>query len=149
MDDRLERTLRDLPRERAAEDFTARALARLDAPRPSRARLPLATAGVAVAAALTVALVAGRLGPADHGEAGRRVTSRRADAAEARRMLEDLRREHRALASELDALAADEPVLYLGSDEEVDLVVDLSRVPMQPMSSVRGAAFAGDRADRR
>jgi hypothetical protein len=131
--------LRELPRERAGADFTARVLARLDEP-PPRRRLPLAAIGVAAAAALGLALVAGPLRTG-----GERAESRREAAAEARRLLEELQREHRALASELDALAAEPPVIYLGGDEEVDLVLDLSRVPAAAPPEVRGASLAGDR----
>ncbi len=134
-DRRLETTLRELPRARAGDDFTARVLARLDAP-ARRRPMPLARlamAGLAAAAALALALSAGPLRPGDGGGRERRL---RAD--EARRLLEELRREHRALASELETLAAEEPVLYLGGDEEVDLVVDLSRVPVIPVSTGGG-----------
>ena len=137
---RLGRTLRELPRGRAGTDFTARVLSRLDDP-PRRRPSPLAAVGVAAAAALALLLAAGPLRPGAGRDEGRRLR-----AAEARRVLEELRREHRALESDIDALARDEPVLYLGGDEEVDLVVDLSRVPVVPMSpGTSGAALAGRR----
>ncbi len=138
---RLGRTLRELPRERAKDDFTARVLARLDAPRRRR-RLPLATLGAAAAAALGLALIAGPLRTAEREE------SRRQAAAEARRLLEELRRDHQALATELEALAEEPPLIYLGGDDEVDLVLDLSRVPAAPPGAVRGAASAGERTPR-
>lgn len=126
-DDRLEplRTLRALPRERVGTDFTARLLARLDDPAPRR-RPIAALAVAAAAAALIIGIAAGplRSGRGREGES-------RIEAAEARRLLEELRREHRALESEIEALAERPPVLYLGGDDEVDLVVDLSRVPAE------------------
>jgi hypothetical protein len=146
MDDRrLETPLRELPRARAGADFTARVLARLDEPPRRRPPHPiplgrLAMAGLAATAALVVALAAGPLRPGAGEGAQRRLR-----AAEARRLLEELRREHRALASELDALAEEEPVLYVGGDEEVDLVLDLSRVPVLPVSPGAGAAALAGR----
>ncbi|HEX5761336.1 MAG TPA: hypothetical protein VF121_19290 [Thermoanaerobaculia bacterium] len=125
-DDRLERILATLPRERAGADFTARLLARLDD--PPRHPFRLAAVGLAAAAAaLAVAAAAGPLRPGRNDPAA----ESRIEAAEARRLLEELRREHRALESEIEALAAAPPVLYLGGDDEVDLVVDLSRVPAE------------------
>ena len=110
--------LRELPRERAREGFTARVLARLDAPEPKPWRQPrLVFATVALAA---VVASAGLF----QVHAGRQEALR---AAEARRMLRELRSEHDSLKQELQSLSQP-PVVYLGGDEEVDLVVDLSRV---------------------
>lgn len=111
--------LRELPRERAREGFTARVLARLDAPselKPWRQpRLVFATAAlVAVVASAGILQV----------HAGRQEALR---AAEARKVLRELRSEHDSLKQELQSLSQP-PVVYLGGDEEVDLVVDLSRV---------------------
>jgi hypothetical protein len=131
---RLDRALRALPPERARPDFTARVLARLDAP-PRPRRLPLALAG-ATAAALALALAAGHV---------RSTAGTRERAAEARRLLEELRREHRALAHDLDALAEEPPVLYLGGDDELDLVLDLSRVPPARPEGDRGTEPASNR----
>ena len=46
--------------------------------------------------------------------------------AEARKVLQELRSEHEQLERELRSLS--EPVVYVGGNEDVDLVVDLSRV---------------------
>jgi hypothetical protein len=115
----LGRILRELPREHAREGFTARVLADLDdAPgRPAvsaiwrRPRLVFATAAL-------VAVMA---------SAG--VLQYRADQRheEARRLLRELRSEHDSLKHELESLSTP-PVVYIGGNEQVDLVVDLSRV---------------------
>jgi hypothetical protein len=113
--------LRELPREQAREGFTARALARLDAPEPKpwlhsrRYRLVFATAALAAVVASAGILQV---------HAGRQEALR---TAEARKLLRELRSEHDSLKQELQTLSQP-PVVYLGGDEEVDLVVDLSRV---------------------
>jgi hypothetical protein len=100
----LNRILRELPREQAREGFTARVLARLDRDvQPAAWRRPrLVFAGV---------------------------LQYRADQRheEARRLLQELRSEHASLKHELESLSAP-PVVYVGGNEKVDLVVDLSRV---------------------
>lgn len=117
----LSRLLRELPPEPAREGFTARVLARLDArPEPSAWRRPrLILAGFAAAALMAVLTFAGILQVREH-----RAEMRK---AEARRILQELRTEHDSLQRELRALSS-EPVVYLGGNERVDLVVDLSRV---------------------
>ena len=110
--------LRELPRERARGGFTARVLARLDAPEPRIWRQPRLV--VATAALAAVVASAGIL----QVHAGRQEALR---TAEARRVLQELRSEHDSLKQELQSLSRP-PVVYVGGDEEVDLVVDLSRV---------------------
>jgi hypothetical protein len=113
--------LRELPRERAREEFTARVLARLDAPAPKpwrQPRLVFATAALAALAGMIASAGILQL------HAGRQEALR---AAEARKMLRELRSEHESLKQELQSLSQP-PVVYVGGDEEVDLVVDLSRV---------------------
>jgi len=111
--------LRELPRERAREGFTARVITRLDAaPEPKSWRQPRLV--LAAAALAAVVASAGIL----QVHAGRQEALR---AAEARKVLRELRSEHDSLKQELQALSQP-PVVYLGGDEEVDLVVDLSRV---------------------
>ena len=110
--------LRELPREHAREGFTARVLARLDAPEPKpslRYRLVFAAAALAAVVASAGILQV---------HAGRQEALR---TAEARKVLRELRSEHDSLKQELQSLSRP-PVVYLGGDEEVDLVVDLSRV---------------------
>lgn len=123
-DDSLSRLLRRLPRHRADDAFVGRVLDRLDeapshhpvarrwAARPSRL-VPLA-AGLALAvvvAALWVAsLGQGSLEPAE-------IDRLAAERSEIEAELEALRRE-----------ADDTPVIYLGGDERVDLVLDLDHL---------------------
>jgi hypothetical protein len=112
----LKKMLRELPRERARDGFTARVLAQVDA-RPAvsamwrRPRLVFATAAL-------VAVMA---------SAG--ILQYRQDQRqeEARRVLRELRSEHESLKQEFESLSAP-PVVYVGGNEQVDLVVDLSRV---------------------
>jgi hypothetical protein len=116
LDRGLDQILGELPREQAREGFTARVLARLDAPAPAwrRPRLVFATAAL-----VAVMASAGVL----------HVLQYRADQrqAEARRVLRELRSEHDSLKHELESLSAP-PVVYVGGNDQVDLVVDLSRV---------------------
>ena len=117
-DHNLGRLLRELPREQARAGFTARVLANLDAkPEPRTRRTPrmvLATAAL-VAAVASAGILQLR---ADRHEELRK--------AEARKVLQELRSEHESLERELRTLS--DPVVYVGGNEDVDLVVDLSRV---------------------
>lgn len=109
--------LRELPRERARTGFKARVMARLDDPAPKpwrQPRLVFATAALAAVVASAGILQV---------HSGRQEALRN---AEARRMLQELRSEHESLKQELRSLS-EPPVVYVGGDEEVDLVVDLSR----------------------
>jgi cytochrome c-type biogenesis protein CcmH/NrfG len=120
------RLLRELPRETARPGFTQRVLNRLDEPAeaaPLRAgwRPRLAMAAMAVIVA-TLAISAG---------VARYEQSREAErTAEARRLLQEIRAEHDRIEQELRALS-EPPVVYVGGDEEVDLVVDLNKVPAE------------------
>lgn len=122
-DQHLERLLRELPREKARQGFTPRVLARLDrAPAPrgwpqwSR-RLATATAAVVMLAGSALGLV--------HYE--RVEAQRAARQARAQQLLRELRAEHGQIKRELESLPAP-PVVYLGGNEDMDLVVDLRRV---------------------
>jgi len=53
-----------------------------------------------------------------------------AKTAEARRLLQEIRAEHGRLERELRSLS-EPPVVYLGGDEGMDLVVDLDKVPAE------------------
>lgn len=112
----LGQLLGELPRERARTGFTARVMARLDdhAPKPWP-RMVFATAALAAVLASAGILQV---------HSGRQEALRN---AEARRMLQELRNEHDSLKQELQSLS-EPPVVYVGGDEEVDLVVDLSRI---------------------
>ena len=116
-EERLRHALRALPADAPGPAFTARVLSRLAAA-PAlapRRRVP----GWAAAAAAVVLLVAVLWG-------GRALLRVQRTAA--------LRSETEELARELEALrqAAERPapVLYLGGNEEVDLVLDLSTLPL-------------------
>jgi hypothetical protein len=121
LDRGLGRLLRELPREKAREGFTARVAARLPAAEPRRAAsVPRYRLAVA-AAALVVALgSAGLL----RQQALEREEVRR---AEVRKALAEIRSEHERLTRELHAIS-EPPVVYVGGNDDVDLVVDLSRV---------------------
>lgn len=119
--DRSLTLLRDLPPERARPGFTGRVLAALDerpaAPVWRRPRLVFAAAAL-LAVTTSVGIV--------------QVTQVRAereaaDRAEARRLLRELRSEHDDLKHDFETLSTP-PVVYVGGNEQVDLVVDLSRV---------------------
>lgn len=122
-DHSLGRLLRELPRETARPGFTQRVLARLDEPAKIAAsprvwRLRLAVAATALLAVASAGLV-------------RYEQSRKAErAAEARQALQEIRAEHDRLERELRSLS-EPPVIYLGGDERVDLVVDLDRIPAE------------------
>jgi cell division protein FtsB len=114
-DHRLGDLLRELPREQARPGFTARVLHRLDAPRRRRLipRLALATT-------LTAVLIA---------TAGLLIDARRDALANARaeQALAEIRAEHARLRQEVQDLSQP-PVVYLGGNEDVDLVLDLGKV---------------------
>lgn len=119
--DRSLTLLSELPREQARPGFTGRILARLDE-RPAtpvwrRPRLVFATAALLAVTAMTASI--GVVQVRAEREASRH--------AEARRVLRELRSEHDSLKQELEELSAP-PVLYIGGNDQVDLVVDLSRM---------------------
>jgi hypothetical protein len=115
---RLGDLLRELPREGARAGFTARVLRRLDAPERRRGVARLVFAGTA-AAALVLAVTTGTL-----------VEARRDAAATARAeaALEAIRAEHGRLEREVRELQDPPSVMYLGGNENVDLVLDLDKV---------------------
>ncbi|HTG34181.1 MAG TPA: hypothetical protein VLB76_14730 [Thermoanaerobaculia bacterium] len=107
--------MRELPRESARSGFTTRVLQRLEAPERRRSMPRLALAG-AMAAALAVT-------------AGVLVDARRdvLEAVRAQRALAEIRAEHGRLEREVRELSQP-PVVYLGGNENVDLVLDLGKV---------------------
>jgi cell division protein FtsB len=117
-DHRLGDLLRELPREHARPGFTARVLHRLEAPERRRPFPRLALAG-ALATALAVVLAT---------TAGVLVDARRdaLEAARTRQALQEIRAEHGRLEREVQDLDQP-PVVYLGGNENVDLVLDLGR----------------------
>lgn len=120
-DHRLGDLLRELPREQARPGFTARVLERLDSPkRIARPQRPFqfALAGAAAMAAIVTAIGTGVL--MDH-------RAESIKAAEARQMLQEIRAEHGRLEQEIQELS-EPPVVYIGGNEDVDLVLDLGKV---------------------
>jgi hypothetical protein len=117
-DRRLSALLGSLPREGARNGFSTRVIARLDE-RPRRRAGWFVT--FSVAAGVAVLIVAA---------IGFRSFDQQRKAAEVRRVLAEIRAEHRALAEEIEQLPAErEPgVIYLGGDDQADYFVDLTRV---------------------
>jgi hypothetical protein len=129
-DQQIGELLRELPRERARTGFTARVVQKLDAREAGRPALrwrPVAalTAALLVAAALSAGLLQKR-------------QAETVRTAEARQLLEEIRAEHGRLAREVEEIS-EPPVIYLGGDEDVDFVVDLSQVP--EAGAVQPAAY--------
>lgn len=117
------RLLREIPRETARTGFTTRVLARLDEPAtagPREARRP--RLAFAAAAVLALVVSAGLIRYEQSRDAAR--------AAEARQALQEIRAEHERLERELRALS-EPPVVYLGGNERVDLVLDLENIPAE------------------
>jgi len=152
-DDRLDSLLSDLPRERAQPDFTARVLAQLDRPQRRMAGPALVAVATAMAVVLVLALPrphqpAGstRTGSASSGNtaagpasdasvpassSARPAAARVEQRAEAKRLLAELQSEGAALEHDLHQLRQEQghQVIYLGGDDDLDMVVDLHRVP--------------------
>ena len=133
-DHRLGDLLRELPREQARPDFTARVLERLEAParapRP-RAWLVLAAAAAATVAAVTTGVLIERQSAAQEA----------IEAARAQQILQDLRAEHGRLRREVQELSQP-PVVYIGGNEDVDLVLDPGKV--REAEGATPAAYHGE-----
>jgi hypothetical protein len=129
-DHRVGNLLRELPREQARPGFTARVLHRLDAAPERRRSIPR----LALATALTVVLLI---------TAGLLVQERREALANARaeRALAEIRAEHARLEREVQDLSQP-PVIYLGGNEDVDLVLDLGKV--RGREGAKPAAYHGE-----
>jgi hypothetical protein len=126
--DPIDESLATLDGVGASEEFTARVLAKLSARRETRKRLRrrsvTAAAWALVVAALTLPLMFG---------SARSSESEIADEAAL------LKREHARLESDLEDLRTSAresaPVLYLGGNDDVDLVLDLGPIIMQSAPS--------------
>lgn len=136
----LERALAELRPVRASENFTRRVLAELDERRPSiRARTSPRWA-MALAALLVIGLGLGLwLGS----RPGIDSEIQENQALQRRQEYESLRQELAALRSLADRRP---PVLYLGGDSQIDLVLDLGQAgPKATKLNIRTAAD-GDRS---
>ena len=119
-DDLLLAALREIPRETASDGFTSSVLARIDEPEsPGASFLPLKLLASAAVTLILFAIISMAV--------DRRLERRK--AAEIAFQAEQLRREHLRLltdVAELRVRAVEAaPILYLGSSEELDLVLDL------------------------
>jgi hypothetical protein len=116
---RLGDLLRDLPREPARPGFTARVMTRLNSPeRPERRSALIPRFAWSAALAILLVIVTAIL-----------VNARRDVAATAQaqqRALAEIRAEHGRLEREVRELSQPS-VVYLGGNEDVDLVLDLGR----------------------
>lgn len=133
----LDRLLADLPRQAASPGFSRRLLDHLD--RPPRRRASRAWLLAAAATAMVVLAVALWLAP----HPGARPQQAEAAALE---------EEHRLLMEELAALKASlrsaqtAPVIYVGGNEQVDLVLDLGPIWQgEARPGVQPAAHEGER----
>lgn len=134
-DQQLSELLKSLPREPAPDGFTDRVLERLERPAPSRRRgFLLIAASVCLLAATVLGLRQSRL-----------ETQHRLEQ-ETRAQLEQLWTEQQALEVQLEELARlkkERPVLYLGGDDEVDIVFDVERFRARRGLSVQPASLTG------
>jgi len=112
-DERLDELLKSLPREGASDDFTARVLERIEQPRPRFAQQNRWLAAAAVIFIVVLGgITAGRMIEQKREE--ERLAAVRAAQAEIARELREVKR----LSEQVD------PVVYLGSGENVDYLVD-------------------------
>ncbi|MFQ5524822.1 MAG: hypothetical protein ACE5GX_01040 [Thermoanaerobaculia bacterium] len=130
----LDRYLRELPAARASAGFTERVLDQLHRPVPVSDPVPatrLAWGALGLAALLVVGLTFLRE-PAE------------GPAASLSEEASEIRRQHALLTEELDRLRSRTheaaPVLYLGSDNEVDYVLDLSPFLLPPAGGIMPAS---------
>ncbi|MEM7480470.1 MAG: hypothetical protein AAF481_04810 [Acidobacteriota bacterium] len=163
-DEHLDQALSSLPREQASDRFTATVLRRAEertggtALRPPgwRASRPHALRWSWAAACLAILVVGGTLwrtagslnseGPETGSATLATSTSLEEDAARA--LLAELKAEHRQLTHDLRQ-RREEPVLYLGGDEGLDLVLDLGRTDLMPTrGSYRPASQTNPRPNR-
>jgi hypothetical protein len=122
-DEELQGLLRSLPREGASEGFTEGVMARLDEVRRPLYRDP--RLALAASLVLAVALWFG---------IGSWRDARQQDHA--RERVRALRTELEELQKDVSLMRELAPVLYLGGDDEVDLVIDMRRVLGEEQSDV-------------
>ncbi len=149
--DPLREALRSLPKERARADFTPRLLARLETDRRRDRDLPAirrptwraVAAATALAGAMAIGGVAISRFAARPDAAAHTAVAPQPEARRAR--LERLEAERARLSAELQELKrmADtaDPVIYLGGDDRVDLVLDVGRLARRHQAGVEPAAY--------
>jgi hypothetical protein len=135
--------MRELSPERASEDFTGRVLDEFDSRRPSKLGGISPRWAVALA---TLAAVSLALGFWLHS-----YPTAESNPSETNAQLL-LRQEYESLQSEVDKLrslaAQPPPVLYLGGDSRVDLVLDLGQSGLDPTKlDIRFTATGNRRSD--
>jgi hypothetical protein len=169
--DRLLRTLRDATPAAARPGFTERVLARLDAPRSGvsanwlpRLTLPAVALAATFVVAASLLFTNGQL-PRPQAAAAKAAQAMAVTPAPAvhafpasapaptsetlravhRRALAQIRSEQARLTSDLRSLrrAGNQPFLYVGGDEQVDLIVNLDRVRDRPSRRARTTANPG------
>jgi len=128
--------LRDLGTTRATPDFTRRVMSRLAARRATRKRRQLAGA---LATAAGLILVAGIL----VGRIPRSAPARVDLADETRRLQQEYSDLERDLQSFRASARETAPVLYLGGDDDVDLVLDLVPFILEPAPTATSATGGG------
>ncbi len=141
VDDKLDQLIRSLPREKASSNFTAEVLARLSRPEIERpiggfARRPL----VWVAAVSVVIVVLAAMAYRGHHE---RLEHEHALQHE----LMAIRSEYKTVIQQFDALrqeARDRNTVYLGSDDQSDYVIDLTKFADPPAQDTRPAVCPAD-----
>ncbi|HEX4952837.1 MAG TPA: hypothetical protein VF017_05515 [Thermoanaerobaculia bacterium] len=134
-DERLREELAALPREQASPGFTGRVMARL-AEQQRRRPFVFVPAPAWAAGLALVAVLAGGLWLAEGERRERRA-----------QQLTHLRAEQQRLASELAEIRAlahpAAPVVYLGGDEQTDLVLDLDQLAERVRAgSIQPAGYA-------
>ncbi len=139
----LEKAMRNLSSERASEDFTGRVLEELARREPSRLR------GISPRWAVALATLAA--GCMALGIWLRSYPTTESKPSETNTHLL-LRQEYESLQSEVDELrslaAQPPPVLYLGGDSRVDLVLDLGQSGLDPTKlDIRSTATGNRRSD--
>ena len=139
----LEKAMRELSSERASEDFTGRVLDELAHREPSKLRGLSPRWAVALATLAAGSLALGIWLPS--------YPTTESKPSETNTQLL-LRQEYESLQSEVDKLrslaAQPPPVLYLGGDSRVDLVLDLGQSGLDPTKlDIRSTATGNRRSD--
>ena len=123
-DEKLDSLLKSLPRERAADDFTGRVLDRIDRSKPPvflYRRLALVTAAALVTLAVALPSISYFRQKSEKEELRQELRSLKADYREIARQYEMIR-------TPPEAAAMRNAVIYVGGDDSVDYVIDISKL---------------------